>query len=519
MKQAIHIFKKDARYLWKEIAAVLVTETALTLSAVSGASGHSLEFPAQLLTGLLPMAWWFFIARLIHAEPLVGDSQFWVSRPYWWKSLLLSKGLSIALFLNLPKLISDCMILRAYGFEITPNAAGLAWSQALLVAVFVVPVAALASVTAGLTQLALIMVLFTALATSGWAMIVSRIAGASMPWFGVEWIQSYTIGFIVAVAAIVILIWQYRRRDTRACRLVAGCAAVIVLIASEWFPYSAAFAAQSRVTGNAGISPALRIDFDPDLKWATRALVDGSDTVDLNIALRISGVPNGLTARIERIVAGFEGDNGARWRIESRPEIRTAADGALTVADGAIMSLHAAVSSSFYRQVKDKPLRIRGSAYLTLYGNPKRTDIPLSGRPVFRPVAGVGLCSIGPTRVGLNVACRSALRTRPDALTLGLVGATDESGRRISASGLNFTGPASFSYSPFPASFNLTPVDQSVRLVAFSRVFAGASRVAIYATEPVAHISRPLEIDGLRLADYETHPLKPSFQTGVSELK
>jgi hypothetical protein len=87
MRQALHIFKKDVRYLWYEIA--------ITLALVVMFVGFRwIEF-------ILPIAWCYLAARVIYAEPLPGDRVFWITRPYAWKSLLAAKALFILTFVNL----------------------------------------------------------------------------------------------------------------------------------------------------------------------------------------------------------------------------------------------------------------------------------------------------------------------------------------------------------------------------------------------------------------------------------
>jgi hypothetical protein len=126
MRQAIHIFKKDVRHLWPEITVTLLVAAAFAFLGAGGARflsdpGASRNLARQMLLFLLPVAWWILIARVIHAEPLPGDRQFWTTRPYDWKSLLGAKALFILGFVNLPLLISDVVILRAAEFQSRRN--------------------------------------------------------------------------------------------------------------------------------------------------------------------------------------------------------------------------------------------------------------------------------------------------------------------------------------------------------------------------------------------------------------
>ena len=148
MQQAFHIFKKDVRQFWYEVAAVLlllmkfgydeVKETQLVNDATS------------LWQPLLGVAWCLLIVRVIQAEALPGDRQFWITRPYDRRSLLAGKMLFLLTFISLPLLLTQAVIVAANGYEL--HIGDLLWNQILIVLVFILPAAALASVTATLPQ-------------------------------------------------------------------------------------------------------------------------------------------------------------------------------------------------------------------------------------------------------------------------------------------------------------------------------------------------------------------------------
>jgi hypothetical protein len=144
MKQALHIFRKDVRYLRYEIAITLIAVIAF---AIAGAR-HIFTIGV-----FLPVLWWFLIARAIHAEPLPGYRQFWITRPYERKSLFGAKVLFILSFVNLPLLIADAVILLAAGFSVAHHLGGLLWAQVSITVAFVLPAAAFAVMTSGLAEL------------------------------------------------------------------------------------------------------------------------------------------------------------------------------------------------------------------------------------------------------------------------------------------------------------------------------------------------------------------------------
>src|SRR5690349_14532799 len=98
MKQVWHIFSKDVVRHWREGAAAIALLAAFVRDEMYGwthygwASGAATMFSVRFLAGssaaLLPIVWAFVIVRVIQGESLVGDRQFWITRPYEWQKLL-----------------------------------------------------------------------------------------------------------------------------------------------------------------------------------------------------------------------------------------------------------------------------------------------------------------------------------------------------------------------------------------------------------------------------------------------
>jgi hypothetical protein len=81
MRQTFHIFKKDVRHLWFEIAVTVSVASGFTFTGARRAlwlvDPETNRIAAwTLLMFLLPLVWWTLIARAIHDEVLPGDRQF-----------------------------------------------------------------------------------------------------------------------------------------------------------------------------------------------------------------------------------------------------------------------------------------------------------------------------------------------------------------------------------------------------------------------------------------------------------
>ena len=95
------------------------------------------------------------ISPLIHEEKLVGDRQFWITRPYEWKKLLAAKVLFLIVFLYIPLLLAQCVMLAEAGFSPFSSFRGLLYDSLLLTCVLVLPLVALATVTRNFARMTL----------------------------------------------------------------------------------------------------------------------------------------------------------------------------------------------------------------------------------------------------------------------------------------------------------------------------------------------------------------------------
>jgi hypothetical protein len=496
MRQALHIFKKDVRQLWFEIAITLIVTAAFAF--IGARRGFWLDDPGanrsvawSMVQLMLPLAWWILIARVVYGEILPGDRQFWITRPYRWTSLLGAKLLFIGVFVNLPLVAADVIILRAYGFLPGEEMQGLMWKQILCTLVFLLPVAAICAITTGFVQL--LSVGFVLLV----GMLVWNVAIPGLPPSAtggvLDWVAIYYVFLVAALAAFTILIWQYAKRKTWANRAVAFAAAIVALAGGALIPWTSAFAIQSRLSQGRVNGSSMQVVFDSDRKWLARARLDGDDgRVQLELPLRINGIPDGMKAKPIGLVMAIESPDGVVWQAPGRPWMQVSPESDL-------VSLQAGVDGSVYRRVKDKPAKIRGTLYFTLYGNRQTTRIPFQGRPV--AVASLGLCSASRTTRGQMyfLLCSSAFRSEPDLVSVHFVELGKNTFREVSP----YIAPKRPSYSPFPADLDISPVSQ---YFTFATVRGELSDVVIDSLEPLGHVQRQFELDGLRLGEFEVNP-------------
>jgi hypothetical protein len=517
MSQAIHIFKKDVRHLRLEIAIAIFGAAAFAFIEVR----HALWVGDPIINGtpatylawfLLPLAWWTLIGRAIHDEALPGDRQFWITRPYSWRSLLGAKALLIFAFVNIPVAIAHIVILRAYGLPLGPSLPGLLWSQLLLTIVFLLPIFALSAITNGFAQLVLailapcVIALILYIVHSGVRMIFSvrrpeillgDYAGSY------EWVKFCIVFLVVAPAAVAILLWQYARRGTIVARFMAGATTVAAVLILAFTPWTTAFGIQAWLTKQHLDMSSARADFVSDDKSLTRVFRN-RDQIDIGLAFRMAGFPAIDGMQVEGFFADFVAQDGSKRHIEQLPTWAFANW-------GQHFSLWASVDDAYYKKVKDEPLTVRGELYLTLYGHRQSTHVPFDDSAVTVPRVGVCSASETTNRRNYFVTCNSAFRY-PSALVSYrfLESATD-----LSRQELPFSRRRIADYSPFPADVGISPV---YRDEAFASGQVQWELATVDTMEALDHVRLKFEINNLHLSDFEVHP-KPMSSSEINSLR
>ena len=244
MMQSLHILRKDLRH---QATVLIIYANILLVFAIIAPQVRpglvikypALTFLASLLNVLIPLAWFAITARVIHDEPLVGDRQFWITRPYNWQSLLAAKTLFLVLALWLPFLVMQCILALYAGLN--PFNQGMFASNAMTLLYVWLPSFLIATIASTLPP-----AFFTALATLVlWGTLFAFLIGRDQPRTDAPW--SFTIlGIIFAVLMIAILIAQYRKRHLRTTRI-----ALLASIAFFFVFYAAYVQMPLQTVGNA----------------------------------------------------------------------------------------------------------------------------------------------------------------------------------------------------------------------------------------------------------------------------
>jgi hypothetical protein len=507
MQQTWHIFLKDARRLRYEITVMLVLTAAYAWS-----QGHWQPFPSMrtvhlmdtanmLRLCLLPMAWWFLASLAVYGERLPGDRQFWITRPYRWSSLLGAKLLFIVAFVSLPLALADCFILLLQRLRPWESPLGFLWHELTLFAVVVLPMIAMACITANFGQAILLalavmvpMVIFgryfgnfsSALSDFGSIGYIWVIGGRADTQMGI-WLP--LVCLVAVSGTLVITVLQYRTRRTGIARIFFAAVVLAVVCGGKFLPDSTTLPLQSPLlkprVDTSSISAAFwpeSAPLPPRSPSPRNAAED--DFMHIKLPIRFDGVPPGTTVVEEMMFAEVTLAGGKPWSTL----IAFGADPPDTVWHEGF------VDRSLIERVKGTPVRVHLTIQLTVLGNAHSADVPIAGGPYRVP--GVGLCQTAslPFRSFLlTLNCRTPFRQPP--YVLARFEGPNIPVQAVPTPRRDVEGRAH--YSPYPADFGINPISDSNWAVP-----PGATRVAFTTLRPLAHIRRELDIPSVQLADY-----------------
>ncbi|HTB15750.1 MAG TPA: hypothetical protein VK752_29465 [Bryobacteraceae bacterium] len=475
MNQALHIFKKDVRCLRWELAASMVLMAIFVYGQIY--RDVLLDNRAAIVSYILLCFWAFLCARLVQAEPIPGDRQFWITRPYQWRSLLGAKLLFMVVFIGVPLLAADAVILRVEGFSIASHAVGLLWSLVLITASTLIAFCAFATLTRNLTEWFL-----AAIITVGIDYAIAAIANERV-WAGVEWIRDYSYVAIMCVVAAVVLLAQYTRRGTIWSIVVMAVGLLGSAIFVNYARSSWALELETRFSNPRVDLSSVRIaaaKVEPAAPTIRPIPPKREQVVLLAIPLDVSGLKDGLDLISDEVQVTIKNENGGNWSRGGRQ----ANDSNYLQRTPKGHRLLLRVDGLAFERAAD-PVEVSLTLYLTMLRDSASRVI--QPRDAAVDVPGSGRCQDVAMERDNWIVCESALRAPPNLLVVGFKG---ERRDRF------FAGT---SYSPFPA-------DADSAIVPLGRYSHSVPRdlypVTLTSLEPVAHFRMDLKLPNVHLADY-----------------
>jgi hypothetical protein len=482
MRQALHIFRKDVRYLRIEIGLFL-----LLAAAFAWVKTHLPRDDAS--DALIAIAAAYLIGRAVHADAVPGDRQFWLTRPYRRSSLSAAKLLFALVCVCVPIAIAQIAVVLAWHAPLAHALAGLVCSQFFVFAFGAVPIVALAAVTSGIIPFI----------STGLTLALVMFAGTSSvnAWFpsytgtipdSVDWVRALILLAAVLALAMLVLRWQYRDRATGLSRIVAivslNVAGLLFIFMPGWLPLaveeklSAKPELASQVTTGAAFLPASN---GPGWFFRNRAA-----DIRIPFAITAANLPPGAELRADAVSIRFEWPDRS-WKPVAMPN----ANRRFETEDAAFFDAGVLMNPALFREKLSIPFTARGTVYLTLFGEENRRTVSLLNGPA--NVQDGLQCEESQFSWQIQaIFCRSFFRW-PDRLVYARGGSveTDFSNTRIS-------------YSPFPADIGLDPMEfrwgDPVK----------ADEVTIITKKPLVHFHRTFEMRNIRLRDIAPGRLMPA---------
>lgn len=491
MRESIHIFRKDALRCWPyviAVAALMVLRTTLTPKwvPIHGPATETLDSTVELLGLLLPAALWFTVARLVHGEKLVGDRQFWITRPYSWKKLLASKILFCVVFLLAPFIISDSIILVVEGFRPSLLIPGLLVRYLFLSAILILAPLTLGSITAGMRQFVLICLILIAIFAALVALDPnpknSLVDALSSPNPGINSsLKNWAVALLYPGAELALLLWQYARRQTAVSR--AGVAALVVYaLAPLLWPVSMPLAAPQQDRYRE-----IRVSFAPNRGLLTSGgFFPRRSQVEIDIPIEFTG-RNREFLNPELAFAVLTPSEGEPWKT------RWNWYNCLNARGGDWLELH--IDAQAYQRLSVKPVAVHAIFAVAAYETESTTK--LRAGQTWTPVPGFG--SVMPVRDGGSTLLywRRSLHEGTERLVCSL----GNSGAPAAIAEGEGVYPAvvwQFQFSPvvfFAVPFEVPGTQQNARVPPNAEGEVTLER-------PVALLRRDLDIRNLQLGDY-----------------
>jgi hypothetical protein len=286
---------KDLRRIWPIALAVLPPMASFVFNDIQEMVAHvprAVLIPLQLLYFTLPLAIAILVQSAIHFEPLIGDRQYWLTRPFGWYHLAASKAAAVALCINLPLFLMQAAEFSRHGISPVTYLPDLFLRQVFLTAFYLLPAAAVASLTRTLGQFLL------ALAIGAVPVLIAlghtRSDARLDPWpWGMSWVLASELAALLAVGSIVVLFLQYSRRRPAVPGTILG-AVVLLCIPTVLHPWDWLF-------GSDRPNPAVRLSLDRSARpAAVRPALPDQFGYRIELPLKIEGLPSDGRLALQR---------------------------------------------------------------------------------------------------------------------------------------------------------------------------------------------------------------------------
>ena len=411
MFQILHILQKDFRRHWLEILVALLLLGAYARLNVNPWEPHSRSIflgrftsVVETLTPILIVFWAFLTLRIVQGEPLVGDRSWWLTKPYVWWKLLLSKVLFVVVVICIPLLFIQIYFLYAAHFPVIIHMGSVLNMQLGLLFSLFLGVFILASLTKGLGQAVVVIASIAGIAiASSWLAFDSGVSEMSVPSSPGSSHVDFSQLFFIALFLLVLL-WQFARRRTWLARFAVAAIIAVTALLAAYVPNNGSIEAAFplRESASAPVDLSLgKLDTRSNAGW----LPFREKITSLVIPVRVSDIPEGTVVQLNGIKLTLTSDNGLTWTGGWQSSYQEFWPGQNST------NLGYSMKRKDFERWKKFVVRLRIEAAFTPYEEANARNIVLTN--AFISDRELGTCRIQRLEASSNIECRSPIRS-PD---------------------------------------------------------------------------------------------------------
>ena len=501
MTEALRIFRKDARHLWP---MTLVTVVVIALygwrdfQVAHGFLGVTNSRFGTVEQFVVLIAWWCLAGIVVQQESLVGDRQFWITRPISRGSILSAKILFLLAFVSLPSFAAQAVVLGVTGFSPIAWLPSLLFNQVLIATYFGLPLS-VAVVTRNFRGYCFASVLGFAVVFFAQEYFV-RID--ENQWGGVEWARDLSVLLTCSTLGAAVLTVQYRSRRTTLARVVIGMFAAIIALFPAFEGWRQAFALTAALAREPQAGSRVGIAFDPAASPPPHEETLGGEAAPrarVAFPVQLTGIPRARqlsSERVSAIIQSMASSWTSGWTYTNEVAGRTVwrnLDDWLA-RDGSYW-LGVSMPVDWYESTKDQPVDLHVRVAFTLFSDPQVTELPPHPRMYFVPDVGI--------------LTMETIKQSPNPLLGALipfqrhVAADARVQPRKGGAAWHASSCCMMSYASLPVAGAFSVWADTGFMPAGPEHFSPDDVISIETRRPLAHFERDIEIRQVRLARYE----------------
>jgi hypothetical protein len=497
-----HILQKDWKLMWKATVAIAGLQLAFAFVQLKNELGHGnpvIQQFAILLSFLWLIAGVILVVMLVQQDPIPGTRQDWLTRPIRRRDVVVAKVIFAAFALQGATMAADVVQGLGSGFPLRQSLFAALSRAAIGFIAITLPALVLGTLTQSIAEAMVISVMLIGGAFLFTVMAVA--VGGDTHQFdptnmtGVEWIPNLLRYLIILVAALIIVTWQYRSRQTLYGRISVAAVSIIVLC-SQVIPWTPVFAIERSLAPQPGAARGISLAWrksgaDKTPNDTARTNGTSSDVPRLILPLLVEGLPMNAVLKQDKSQVSLFDTAGHRVYRGDGEDIEIRHEDGKSGPDQFDQTVK--IPAHLVQELTENPVRIQATYSMTLFA--LRSAYTMKAVNDDQMLTGWGRCStrINETATAVEMVCMQ-MGKGPTCATVFLEDPKD--GTRNQVNTACYPDYSPILERPIPdatSHFRLIlpyrdPTGFTHFAVDTSRVYESQIKIRVY--EPIDHISR-----------------------------